>query len=137
MLSGGGWWLTCVHWGAATGSGGKGAVKDKDTESGGDAGVAGAPGETVAGLGICVGIACRSPMKPADSGQWLACSRSPGPFKGALTFLGIVLANRSPGRKRQEGGRRGLTMTRFPLSLRPPLQLLACSSRVESEGGRR
>lgn len=104
MLSGGGRWLTCVHRGAAAGSGGKGAVKDKDTESGGNAGVAGAPGETVAGLGICVGIACRSPMKPADSGQWLACSRSPGPFKGALTFLGIVLANRSQGRKRQEGG---------------------------------
>lgn len=104
MLSGGGRWLTCVHRGAAAGSGGKGAVKDKDTESGVDAGVAGVPGETVAGLGICVGIAYRSPMKPADSGQWLACSRSPGPFKGALTFLGIVLANRSQGRKRQEGG---------------------------------
>lgn len=121
-----------MHWGVAAESGGKGAVKDKDTESGGD----GAPGETVAELGVCVGIACRSLMKPVDSGQWLACSRSTGPFKGTLTFLGIVLANRSRGRKRQEGGGGGLTTTRVPLSASPPPpQLLACSSRAESEGG--
>lgn len=47
-------------------------MKDKDAESGEDAETAGAPGETVAELDSSFAIACRSPMRLADSRQWLA-----------------------------------------------------------------
>lgn len=133
-LGGDVWWLTCVHPGAAVGSGGKGAEKDKDAESGGDAGAAGAPGEILAGLGSCVGIACKSPMRPADSGQWLARWRSSGPFKGALAFLGIILANRSPGRKRRGWGDDDTgSSLRLPPPPTPPPAFGV--QRAESEGG--
>ena len=64
--------FTCVHRGSVTRRGGKGEVKDKDAESGEDAETAGAPGETVAELDSSFAIACRSPMRLADSRQWLA-----------------------------------------------------------------
>lgn len=56
-----------MHRGSVTRRGGKGEVKDKDAESGEDAETAGAPGETVAELDSSFAIACRSPMRLADS----------------------------------------------------------------------
>lgn len=57
----------------------------------------------MAGLGSCVASACRSPMKLANSRQWLARLRIPGPFKEAPAFL----ANGQEAGGRVRGGVRG------------------------------
>lgn len=121
MLGGGGRWLTCVHRGAAAGSGGKGTAEDKDGGQGRRVWWRRWGGWCARRVGGgTVGIACRSPMRLAESGQWLARQRSPGSFKGALAFLGIVLANRSRGRKRRGSGGEDDTGSSLRLLLPPP-----------------
>lgn len=69
------------------------------------------------------------PNRPAGSAAVAGEAEEPRAFKGALTFLGIPLANgRRPGRKR-EGGQSGF--------LSPPPAARRTTFQLESEGGGR
>lgn len=87
----------------------------------------GALGEAAAGVGGC-GRSSRESALAGRLGRVAGEVEEPRVFKGALTFLGIPLANgRRPGRKR-EGGQSGF--------LSPPPAAWRTTFQLESEGGR-